>query len=137
MPTSHERDAAIPQLLLPHGLVALGAAAGGAAARFVCGLPGGRGSGSRRTGDASGPRAGPGRRVPTASGRAPSSSGNGGAGGSGGSGWLRGSSAGRIAFRAGLGGIGAGLGMGGAVRARAGGRARGQGRARIDEPAAP
>jgi len=55
---------------------------------------------------------GPGRRVPTASGKTPSSS-----GGSGGSGWLGGSSNApiNIAWRAGLGGIGIGAGFGGGM----------------------
>jgi hypothetical protein len=110
LPTA-EREANV-QLVPPHltGLV-LGAAGGGA--RFVSSLqpaPAGR----DKAADARGRiRAGPGRSVPTASGRAPGSSGS---GGSGISGWLRGSSALRISFRAGLGGIGMGIGAGGMVR---------------------
>ncbi|KAI8476237.1 MAG: MGDG synthase-domain-containing protein [Monoraphidium minutum] len=116
LPTA-ERDTNVPNFAPPHltGFI-LGAA--GASARFVAAPRGGGGAPAVRDWAADAPalpaarhRSGPGRRTPTASGRAPGGSGNGG--GSGSSGWLRGGSASWVAFRAGLGGVGMGIGAGG------------------------
>lgn len=114
LPTT-ERDAPVPILVPPHltGLI-LGAA--GSRARYVH-APRPPTTHDRTSDVQPSLHAGPGRRVPTASGRTPSNSSNSSSsnGGRGSSGWLRSSSPINISWKAGLGGIGMGIGAGGLV----------------------